>query len=303
MQKSAIFFVMLFSGWIFSSCKKETSIENAGNANANFTAVINGVEWSAAKTSEGATLLQGMLNITGISADSEEISITLTDTTLGLHTLSPQTTSLAAYGSIDSSSGATFSTSQGTDSTQAGGEVTLTAINTLNNTVSGTFSFTVYRTSDGTQRTITSGVFTNIPYTSTLPGSAPGDTVNAIIDGATFTSQSIQASVTDAQLTILGSTSNASQSVALIVPTNATVGSHALTPSGGTPAYLAVYDFVSPSGNNTAAPASTGSVNILENNAATSRIRGSFSFTTTDGTTGNSNHTVASGYFSVYYGQ
>jgi len=302
MKKSAIFLVILFSGWIFSACKKETSIETS-NVTANFTAVINGVQWAAAKTSEGATLLKGMLNITGISADSQEISITLTDTSLGVHTLSPQTTSLAAYGSIDSSSGATFSTSQGVDSTQAGGEVTLTQINKLNNTVSGTFSFTVYRSSDGTQRTIASGVFTNIPYTSSLPGNNPGDTLTASIDGAAFASQSIQATVQDAQLTILGSTSNASQSIALIIPTNASVGTHALTPSGSTPAYMSIYDFVSSNGNNTAAPANAGSINILENNAAISRISGSFSFTTADGSVGNTDHTVTSGFFSVYYGQ
>lgn len=302
MNKSAIFLVLLFSGWIFSACKKETSIETA-NVTANFTAVVNGAPWAAAKTSEGATLLQGMLNITGISADSQEISITLTDTALGVHTLSPQTTSLAAYGSIDSSSGATFSTSQGTDSTQAGGEVTLTQINKLNNTVSGTFSFTVYRSSDGQQRTIASGVFTNIPYTTSLPGSNPGDTLTASIDGAAYASQSISSSTQDGQLTILGSTSNASQSIALIIPTNATVGTHALTPNGTIPAFMCVYDFVSSNGNNTAAPANAGSINILENNAVISRISGSFSFTTADGTAGNSNHTVTGGFFSVYYGQ
>ena len=103
MTKIPIFLALLFSGWIFSACKKETSIENASTTTANFTAVIDGTPWAASQTSEGATLLQGILNITGISADSQEISITLTDTALGLHTLSPQSTSLAVYGFIDSS--------------------------------------------------------------------------------------------------------------------------------------------------------------------------------------------------------
>jgi len=303
MKKSPVFLALLLTGWIFSACKKETSIENASNTAANFTAVVNGVQWSAARTTEGATLLQGMLNITGISVDSQEISITLTDTSLGVHTLSPQTTSLAVFGYIDSSYTTNFSTSQGADSAQSGGEVTLTGINTLSKTVSGTFAFSVYRTSDGTQRTIASGVFNNIPYTNTLPGSNPGDTVTATIDGTAFTSESIQASTLDAQLTILGSTSNASQSIALIIPTNTTVGSHALTPTGASPAYMAVYDFVGSNGNNTAAPANAGTINILENNTANSRIRGNFSFTTTDGASGNSNHTISSGFFSVYYGQ
>lgn len=296
MKKRAILLILI-SGLIFSACKKEYSVENANITTANFTAVINGVEWSASKTNEGATLAQGMLNIYGISPDSQEISITLTDTTLGVHALSPQTSSLAIYGFIDSSYTTNFSTSAGTDTTQAGGEVTLTAIDQLTKTVSGTFAFKVYRASDGAQRTIATGVFSNIPYTTTLPGTAPTDTVTASIDGAQFASTSIQASTSGAQLTILGSISSGSQSIALIFPANAPVGSHALTTAA--PAYSAVYDFVS-SSSNTAAPANAGAINILENNTSTSRIRGSFSFTTSDA--GN-NHAVTGGYFSVYYGQ
>ena len=303
MKKSKVLLLILFAGWIFSACKKEYSIENANITTANFTAVINGTQWAATTATEGATVLQGMLNITGISVDSQEISITLTDTSLGVHTLNPQTSSLAVYGFIDSSYATNFSTSQGTDSTQAGGEVDLTEINTLTKTVSGTFSFKVYRSSDGAQRTIASGVFSNIPYTATLPGSNPGDTVTATIDNTPFTSESIQASTEDNQLTILGSTSTGGQSVALVIPTNAPVGSHALTATGVSPAYTAIYDFVGSNGNNTAAPANAGTVNVLENNAATSRIRGNFSFTTKDASTGNTNHTVSSGFFSVYYGK
>jgi hypothetical protein len=298
-----LFLLLLFCGWIFSACKKEYSIENASNTTADFTAVIDGTQWAATRATEGATLLQGMLNVTGISVDSQEISITLTDTSLGVHTLSPQTSSLAVFGYIDSAYTTNFSTSQGSDASQSGGEVNLAEINTLTKTVSGTFEFKVFRSSDGKQRTVASGIFKNIPYTSTLPGSNPGDTVTASIDNAAFASQSIQASITDDQLTILGSTSSGTQSVALIIPANATVGSHALTPTGGSPAYMAIYDFVGTTGSNTAAPANAGTVDILENNAATSRIRGNFSFTTASGVSGNTDHTVTSGFFSVYYGK
>lgn len=298
--------LFLFFGWIFSACKKEYSIENGGNTTASFTAVINGAQWAATPATEGAILAQGMLNVTGISVDSQEISITLTDTMLGVHTLSPRTSSLAIFGYIDSAYTTNFSTSQGADSTQSGGEVDLTEINTLTKTVSGSFAFTVYRSSDGKQVAVTSGIFKNIPYTSTLPGSNPGDTVTASIDNAAFASQSIQASVSNGlsepQLTILGSSSDGSQSVELVFPANATVGSHALTPTGTEPAYMCVYDFLA-NGGNTAALANAGNINILENNAATSRVRGNFSFTTTDPNPGNTNHVVTGGFFSVYYGK
>jgi Family of unknown function (DUF6252) len=302
MKKTYTFLIVALIGWSLSACKKETSVET-GSATANFTALINGIQWTSARTTEGATLVQGMLNITGISADSQEISITLTDTALGVYTLSPVTSSLAVYGYIDSSNADAFSTSQGVDSTQSGGKVTLTQVNRTNNTVSGTFSLTVYRSSDGQQRSITSGVFNNISYATSVPAGTPGDTLTATIDGVAWTGQAVEASALQSQLTILGSSSDASESIALILPTNTTVGVHALTPSGSAPVYMGVYDFVSSSGNNTAAPASTGSVNILENNTSTSRMSGTFTFTTADPTSGNSNHSITSGFFSVYYGQ
>lgn len=302
-KKTPIFLLLLFAGLTFSACKKEYSIENATVTTASFTAVIDGKPWAATRATEGATLLQGMLNVTGISADSQEISITLTDTSLGVHTLSPQTSSLAVFGFIDSAYTTNFSTSQGADATQSGGQVDLTEISTLNHTVSGTFSFTVYRSSDHTQRTITTGVFKNIPYTSTLPGSNPGDTLTATIDNAAFASQSIQASITDGVITILGATSSGAQSIALILPTNTTIGSHPLTAPGATPAYTAIYDFVGTGGANTADFGTAGNINILVNNAATSRMRGNFSFTAPDAAPAITSHVVTSGYFSVYYGQ
>jgi hypothetical protein len=259
------------------------------------------VQWNAMRSEEGATLAGGMLNITGISSDSEEISITLTDTALGVYSLSPTSTSLAAYGYVDSASKATFSTSQGADSVQSGGIVTLTQINQTSGTVSGTFSFIVYRSSDGQQRSITSGVFTNIPYTTNLPvSSSPTDTLTATIDGVAWTGQSIQASSLDDQLTILGTSSNGSQSVAVLVPANAAAGSYAMTPTGGAPTYMGIYDFVSSGGSNTADPAITGGITILQNNTASSRISGTFAFSTGLGT---SEHDITVGYFSVYYGQ
>jgi Family of unknown function (DUF6252) len=302
MKKTYLFLIVAFVGLGISSCKKETSIES-GPPTSNFTALINGVQWTSAKATEGATLVQGMLNITGISADSQEVSITLTDTALGVYNLSPTSSSLAVYGYVDSSSATTYSTGLGANSTQSGGTVTLTAVNRVTNTVSGIFAFNVYRSLDGQQRTITSGVFNNIPYSTNLPASGPGDTVTATIDGTAWAGQSIQASALDAQLTITGTSSNGSQAVALIIPTSAPVGTHALTPSGSSPVYMCVYDFVSTGGNNTAAPADAGSINILENNTTTSRISGTFAFSTADGTIGNSNHSITSGYFSVYYGQ
>ena len=301
MKKQLIYILLLVAGWGVSSCKKELSIENAGTqSTANFTALVNGVQWSAVPTQEGATILQGMINITGISADSEEITMTITDTALGTYILTPRTASLAAYGNVDSSGVAVFSTSQG-DSSQAGGEVTVTAIDRVAQTISGTFSFKVYRSSDDQQRTITSGVFNQIPYTASLPANDPGDTLTADIDNSAFTAESIQASSFGSQITIVGSLSNGNQSIALILPSFVTPGTYNMNPTGGTVTYMGIYDEIV-NGNNSADPASSGTITILQNNTSASRLRGTFQFNTTD-LPPHPSHSLTDGFFSVYYGQ
>ncbi len=72
--------------------------------------------------------------------------------------LNQTSASLAVYANPDSQSYA-WSNNQGSDTAQAGGTVNVTAINTVKLTVSGIFSFKVYRNSDGSQKDITAGVF------------------------------------------------------------------------------------------------------------------------------------------------
>jgi uncharacterized protein DUF6252 len=302
MKKKIIYTLVAVACWWSSSCKKETSIESGSTVSGNFTAVINGVAWAAAAGQESATVTPGLINITGVSVDNREISISITDTGTGVYVLNALSPSLAAFADLDSSNLGAFSTSQSNDSIRAGGTVTITAIDAVHQTVTGTFSFNVYRTSDGQMRTITSGVFNQIPYASSLPAGSPNDTVTAAIDGGDWAGQSNLATVQDGTLTIVGALSNGSQSIALIFPADATAGTYSLTANGVTPSYIAVYDMVSGSANN-ADPGTSGSITILQNNTSTQRINGTFQFTTNAPNVPNSNHSIANGYFSVSYGQ
>jgi Family of unknown function (DUF6252) len=302
-MKKAIIYTLLAAGcWWISSCKKETSIENGNVAAGNFTAVINGVPWSAASSQEQATIIRGLINITGVSVDNQEISISITDTVPGTYVLSAQTPSIAVYGSADSSDLYAYSTSQSPDTTKAGGTVTISMIDTVNKTVTGTFAFKVYRTFDGHGKTITSGVFEQIPYTTSLPAGSHDDTVTAAIDGGDWDAESIQASALDGTLSLVGASANGSQSVALIFPDYASPGTYALTSSSAIPSYVAVYDEVS-NGANTASPGTSGSITILTNNTSTMRMTGTFQFSTDDPNVAASQHSITNGYFSVYYGQ
>jgi hypothetical protein len=146
------------------ACHKYTSIENGRGSAAEMVATIDGVPWAAGDSTESAIASQGFVTISGISNDGQEISITLSDTVVGLYILNQTSTSLAIYANLNTVGGYAYSTNQGVDTTQAGGTVNVISIDPVNRTISGIFDFKVYRNSDSTQKDITSGVFYNIPF-------------------------------------------------------------------------------------------------------------------------------------------
>jgi hypothetical protein len=156
---------VLMAATLFS-CHKETSIETGKGLPADMVATVNGVQWEAADSTQSATFSQGTAVISGISADGQEISITLNDTVVGLYPLNQSSTSLAIYANLDSTGSYAWSTNQGTDTSQAGGTVNVISLDPVHRTISGIFSFKVYRNSDGSQKDITAGTFYNIPYIS-----------------------------------------------------------------------------------------------------------------------------------------
>ena len=164
MKKVIVCTIVGFMAIAMSACHKYTSIENGNALPADMVATIDSVSWEAADSTESAVVSQGLVTISGISADGQEISITLNDTVIGLYMLNQTSASLAIYANLDSVGGYAYSTNQGIDTSQAGGTVNLTAINAVNRTISGTFNFKVYRNSDGTRKDITAGFFYNIPY-------------------------------------------------------------------------------------------------------------------------------------------
>src|SRR5258707_15427031 len=127
------------------SCRKEVSVEKPGSTAGSFMATIDGSQWIAADTLKGATIVGGLINLTGISTDNKQLSITLNDTIPGTYALSQHSTSIAAFAYNDSSDLYAYTTNQGTDSAQAGGTVTVINIDVVNQTITGTFSFNVYR--------------------------------------------------------------------------------------------------------------------------------------------------------------
>lgn len=299
MKKISYFAIALLLG--ASSCRKETSIEGGNTASGNFTATIDGVKWSASGTKEAASILGGVITVTGISADNKEISISVADSVAGTYTLDQSSASLAAYADIDSSDSYAYATNQGADTSQGGGTVIITEIDPVGKTISGTFSFKVFRDIDGRGKTIANGVFTRIPFITSLPATSTLDTLTASIDSKAFTAVNIQASNTSGELAIIGATSDGTQSIGLLLPVTATAGTYAL--DGTNPTYLGAYTLIN--GSSSSGFASTkGSIVITSNNSATRRMAGTFEFTATDPSgMSSASHVISSGVFSVYYGQ
>lgn len=281
------------------SCRKEVSTENNSGINpgaGSFTAQIDGVTWTAADTAKGASILVGQINLIGVSADNRQLSITLDDTVTGVYALTQSSVSLAAFANNDSSELYAFTSNQGMDTSQAGGIVTVTEIDKANKTISGTFSFKLYRDVDGHQKTVKNGVFNRLPYVNSLPPANGTDTLEAVIDGQAWVAESIVASAISSQLTISGSDLNAAQTIGLIIPINVAPGAYTLDYTALN--YIGVYV---PGGTQGMASIS-GNLQILENNSTTRRVRGNFDFlaVSPQDPTGEA-HNITKGYFSVQY--
>jgi hypothetical protein len=300
MKKAVLYMVVLAGIGCFFSCRKEYSLENGNVQLANFTAQVDGVHWQSAVSTEQASILQGLINITGISSDNQEISMTLSGTGTGTYQLSLLSTSLATYANIDSPFVYGYTTNSSSFLNQAGGQVTITEIDQTDQTISGTFAFNAYRVLDGKQKTITQGIFTKLPYTTTLStNNNNGDTMTATIDAKAWVGKSIQAAITAGNLTIVGVSADGSQSVGLIMPYNTTPGTYPL--DGSNLSYIGVYTVLA-NGNTAGLVSVSGQVTVTQNNTTTKRISGTFTFTASNPANPSQTGNITQGVFSVYYG-
>jgi hypothetical protein len=304
MRLRKLYIILLLLALAGTSCQKELSYENHSGITGvppvvpgSFTAVIDGAPWAATDSSKGAYILGGTINIAGASADKHQITMSLNDTVTGVYILNQSSSSMATYANIDSTNLYVFTSNEGADTSQAGGKVTVTAIDKIGKTISGTFSFKLFRDVDGLRKTVTQGVFTKLPYAGSAPSGNGTDTLLATLDGTGWIAQSVSSSGLSGQLAITGSSSSGVPALSLIMPVNVLPGAYALN-FDSTLNYVAEYNPLP----TLALVASSGSLTILQNDAVNSRIRGNFQFQGTDPTGMNSRVSqVTKGYFSVKY--
>lgn len=283
-------FAILFCVSSIMACKK--SDDNTITNNSNFTANINGTSWSAGTYLASRTA--GLTNITGLSSSKTHITMTLTGQSAGTYRLSQ--TSLNALVLIDSSTATplNYTSNASSDTSLAGGYVYINSVDTTNKTISGTFWSKVYNLNSNTSKSITSGVFNKIPYTSSGGNTAKPDTLTLTLDGIVWNTQSTYTSNQSGYISIGGSEISTSKSIAVALPTNVTAGSYALSSFGTT--YLVNYN---PSSSNPYLT-TAGNITVTEHNSATKRVRGTF-YATTKNVNQTVTANITNGYFSFTY--
>jgi hypothetical protein len=296
MRKVLYIFTALTIACSFIACQKEISGDVTTGVTGNFKAKIDGTQWVADKAA-AASRFGGLINITGISNDKKLLTITLTDSGVHHYTLDQNSFNAGAFVDSNLSNTNAFTTNQGTTAGQSGGDLTITSIDTAHKTISGTFSFKVYRQMDGLQRNFTEGSFTNISYATTLPPASSTDTFHVKIAGSLWTPPSVASISAAGVIAISGTDATASKTVGLTMPSNITPGIYALDFFGLT--YLGQYN---PDSDPTHSKISTaGTLTILEHNTATKRIRGTFQFHAEELLNPLNSVELTEGYFSVTY--
>lgn len=295
---------LLISILVFSlgSCKKELSQETPthnSSGGGTFYATIDGQSWQGDSLQQ-AIAMNGTLTITGIGKTQEVMAIVLPGFQTGVYTVNAQSAGYAFFGN-PADAATLYLSNSSPDPLKAGGTVTLTMIDTVNKTVSGTFQFNLFEGPDSVSISVTAGVFSGIPYTGSggaqnpPPPAGSTDTLIAQIDGVDWEAAQVLVGAQTGQLVIGGVSASARQSVGLYMPDSVAAGTYAMNFADGK--YFAMYN---PDPSTVLLSIGNGSLTVIENDMVKKHISGNFSFVAKS-EIGGSSSTVSNGYFSVDY--
>ncbi len=296
MRKSNLAFLAIMVSFIFLACQKELSFGNS-NFLGNFTATIDSTNWEATTIKE-ITRQAGNIVITGKSTNGNMIVLRVADS--GVHSYSfhnLSATNVAIYTDAASGNTNSFTTNQW-DLPGVYGSLQIISIDTVNKVMSGTFSFRAYRQMDSLQHIISSGIFTNITYTTSNTAPSATDTFRVKVDGTPFAYNSLTGFATGAplnQIAITALQGAVAPVVGLTIPSTVTTGNYTFEDVAST-----IMGLYNPS-TTTSLMADSGNIQILEHNTVTKRIRGNFDFKATPLLTDSPKAVLTEGYFSIIY--
>ncbi|WP_282780165.1 DUF6252 family protein [Phaeodactylibacter xiamenensis] len=256
-------FPMLLLAMLFTQCRDDVPTLNP---DGSMKAAIDGSSWQADVLE--AAYVDGELTLSGSTLDERAIVMGAT-----IGDLQPQTVAFLP-GSPD---GLTYTSVGGARtyvSNTAGGDgfLRITAVDTAREWISGRFEARCYRLQEGGGVEITEGVFTKVPYTDTLPPIFSSG-VRAVIDGATWTSDSVATALSDGQIRVQSLGENGRQ-IRFRIPENADHGTYDLDPTG---AFSAI--FITMQSDTLSAESGTISIDLL--NEDRRRLEGTFNFEAT----------------------
>jgi Family of unknown function (DUF6252) len=297
MKKSArLLTSLLVLAVTVTSCQKEISEETGAGPSTGVNGVlkmkIDGQQWVADEVA-GASILGGFIAITGISKDNKTFLIQVEDLGVTTYQLDQQSLGGAALTDENEINQNSYTTNQGLDLNDAGGQVVITKIDQTKKTITGTFSFKMFRDIDSKQLVITEGVFEDLKYTTELPPTTGSD-LSVKIDGTAWAGKSVAGLAQSGTLTISATELDLSKTVGLSMPSDITPGTYDFSQFGP---YIGLYL----KGTSVFLGATSGKLIISEHNTATKTIKGTFNFTAEEVTGGTAVSQLTEGVFSVKY--
>ncbi len=280
----------------FSACQKEYNpFEETNPAGVgSFQAKVNGTLFTANVTS--ASIQAGVIVVFG-SSSGKSILLRVADSGVrNYQFVNTSFTNVAAYqdSSLPTAIGQAAFTTNGWEVDGNYGNMNVTKIDTAKKTISGTFALRVYRNFDSLTRTITEGIFTDIPYASAPPPLTGNDSFRVKLDGTEFIYSLRIGMKALGKLSITAGTASGYPTIGLYLPDTINPGVY---PFAGFD-YLGQY-------NKSATElfaSDTGRVTIISHDKINKRIRGSFNFlANTPFTNLPPNFQLTDGYFNMGY--
>lgn len=274
------FILSLFSISLFS-CQKEGDApppkwsgvyDTTPSVSGSMTCKVDANQWTAAANMANASIYNDISNVTGVNSGSSTITFTVNEaiTLNGTYDLGFNTGNFAAYTSSSASSSAWISHLNAS----SGGTLFITALDTENELVSGTFDFVAIRPTDNNYKYITEGQFTNLSYST----SATGPTNNSFtvdIDEEPFVPAAINGIIMDSKIRIVASDAQGVESVSLSVPEDIEPGTYEIGSAFSD--YSGMYN----QDASTFTTSESGTLTITTHDIGSSFIEGSFNFTST----------------------
>jgi hypothetical protein len=280
-----------------TSCQKEVSYEPGYNGNGNnngsngnggsivstgtFTAKINGAAWAAASDKQSATIIAGVINLSGISSNGQLITISLIGDTVGTYYLSQSAGDGAAiYQPSYTNAAKSYTSNSSDDENLSGGKLIVTSIDKDKKVIKGTFEAKLLYNVDGTSYTVTEGAF-DLTYATSIPTTPGGGTTSgsaylkATIDGTAWQAQNVSGFDVQGKIMINGTTTDVTKTIGLAIPDNIAVGTYSFTQLGD---YIALYNVGPNISSIVTYSAASGTLKITEHNTSTKKITGTFDF-------------------------